>query len=111
MKGGEYMCVYKIDEIKEIVTPIAEKYGFSKIYLFGSYARHSATDESDVDLYVENNNVLGIKFFGFCSELEEALKKPVDVITKEALYAPYSIKTNHKLISNIEKDRISLYEC
>ena len=30
---------YTIDEIKNIVTPIAEKYQIAQVYLFGSFAR------------------------------------------------------------------------
>lgn len=30
---------YTIEEIKNVVTPIAQKYGVDNIYLFGSYAR------------------------------------------------------------------------
>lgn len=47
------MCVYKIEEIAERVRPIAERYGVGKIYLFGSYARGEATEESDIDLLVD----------------------------------------------------------
>ena len=42
--------IYTIDEIREKVKPIAEKYGIEKVWLFGSYARGEATEESDVDL-------------------------------------------------------------
>ncbi|MGM9606129.1 MAG: nucleotidyltransferase family protein [Oscillospiraceae bacterium] len=36
-----------------IIQPIAEKYQIPAIYLFGSYARGTATDESDIDLLVD----------------------------------------------------------
>ena len=32
---------------------LQEKYGVEKIGLFGSYARNEATQESDIDIYVE----------------------------------------------------------
>ena len=31
--------IYQIDDIKNIVAPIAQRYGAERIYLFGSYAR------------------------------------------------------------------------
>jgi len=31
--------VYSIDEIREIVAPIAKQHGVDKVFLFGSYAR------------------------------------------------------------------------
>ena len=41
---------YTIDEIKNIVTPIAEKYQIAQVYLFGSFAR------GDLRFY-ENPNI------------------------------------------------------
>ncbi|MFR7744651.1 MAG: nucleotidyltransferase family protein [Acutalibacteraceae bacterium] len=45
--------VYSIDEIREIVAPIAKQHGVDKVFLFGSYARGDATPASDVDLCVD----------------------------------------------------------
>ena len=44
--------VLSLNKIKEIVKPIALKYQVKEIYLFGSYARSEATDESDLDFLV-----------------------------------------------------------
>ena len=35
--------------IKQAVTPIARSYGVKRIYLFGSYAKGNANENSDVD--------------------------------------------------------------
>ena len=45
--------VYSIDEIREIVAPIAKQHGVDKVFLFGSYARGDATPASDVDPCVD----------------------------------------------------------
>lgn len=47
------MCVYSFEEISEKVRSIAEKHGLRSAYLFGSYARGDADEESDIDLLVE----------------------------------------------------------
>ena len=47
------MSVYTTNEIADKVRPIAEAYGIDKVYLFGSYARGEATENSDIDFYVE----------------------------------------------------------
>ena len=39
-----------ISQIRQAVTPIAQKYGLKRLYLFGSYAKGNATPDSDVDL-------------------------------------------------------------
>lgn len=57
-----FMSVYTTAEIADKVRPIAKAYGIDKIYLFGSYARGEATEESDIDFYVEFSKPLGLKY-------------------------------------------------
>ena len=45
--------VYTVDEIRQIVHPIAERYGLQAVYLFGSYARGTASEDSDIDLLID----------------------------------------------------------
>lgn len=56
------MSVYTTAEIADKVRPIAKAYGIDKVYLFGSYARGEATEESDIDFYVEFSKPLGLKY-------------------------------------------------
>ncbi len=44
--------VFTITDIKALVKPIAEKYNVDEIYLFGSYARDEADQNSDLDFLV-----------------------------------------------------------
>ena len=44
--------VFTIADIKALVKPIAEKYNVDEIYLFGSYARNEADQNSDLDFLV-----------------------------------------------------------
>lgn len=105
-KGADYMKkIYTIDEIRDIVKPVAEKYGIEEIWLFGSYARNEATEDSDVDLLVRYKQGLGLKFVGFVCDLEDALGLHVDVLTIDDLYLPAQSRTIKYLIKNIEKDR------
>lgn len=105
------MCVYKIEEIAERVRPIAERYGVGKIYLFGSYARGEATEESDIDLLVDAENVCGLEFFGLWDDLENALEKKLDLVTERTVYKqdkddPLSIKFR----DTVDKDRRIIYD-
>ena len=45
------MC-YTIDEIREKIEDTAQKYQIQQIILFGSYAKGTATEESDIDFVV-----------------------------------------------------------
>ena len=47
--------VYSIEQIQKLITPIAKKYGLKSVFLFGSYARGTATENSDVDLIIDTS--------------------------------------------------------
>ena len=64
--------VYSIDEIREIVAPIAKQHGVDKVFLFGSYARGDATPASDVDLCVDAPKLRGLfALGGLYADLED----------------------------------------
>ena len=78
--------IYTIEEITERVRPVAEKYGLPRVYLFGSYARGEAKEESDVDLLVETVGTHGLFWLGgLYEDLSEALEKELDMITMGSL--------------------------
>ena len=55
------------EDINRFVRPIAEKYHVKEIYLFGSYARGEADENSDLDFLVfggKNFKLTMIFFFG-----------------------------------------------
>lgn len=45
--------IYTIDEIKKRIIPIIQKYNIPAMYLFGSYARGEANENSDLDFLVD----------------------------------------------------------
>ena len=72
--------MHTIEDIKKLISPIAEDYGVERVYLFGSYARGDATESSDVDIRIDSGNIKTLfKLGGFRSDLEEALKTQVDI--------------------------------
>jgi hypothetical protein len=78
--------IYTVEEIKDIVTPIAESHGVSKVYLFGSYARREATAKSDVDIWIDRGKVRTLfALGGLYADLEEQLHKSIDIITDDAM--------------------------
>ena len=59
------MC-YTIDEIREKIEDTAQKYQIQQIILFGSYAKGTATEESDIDFVVHyGENCRGLKCIEF----------------------------------------------
>ena len=93
---------YSIEELKEIIAPIAEKYHISKVYLFGSFARGDYNEQSDIDLRIEKGELKGMfALCGFYTEVEEALHMKVDVLTTGSLEDAF--------LKKIEKDEVMLY--
>ena len=67
-------------------TFLQEKYGVEKLALFGSTARDTATENSDVDILVTfEGKADSKKYFGVLFYLEDILDCPVDLITETAL--------------------------
>ena len=72
--------IFTFENITNLVTPIAKKYGVKKIYLFGSYARGEATENSDLDFLVfGGDNFKLTLIFALAEDLRKALQKDVDV--------------------------------
>lgn len=72
--------IFTIHDIKALVKPIAQKYKVREIYLFGSYARGEADENSDLDFLVfGGENFKLTMIFSLAEELREVLKKDVDV--------------------------------
>lgn len=93
---------YSVEELKEIIAPIAQKYHISKVYLFGSFARGDYNEQSDIDLRIEKGELKGLfALCGFYTEVEEALQMKVDVLTTGSLEDTF--------LKKIEKDEVMLY--
>lgn len=60
---------------------VANEYKISKIGIFGSTARGEANDESDVDIVIRISEPDFFILAGIKNDLEERLKKSVDIIT------------------------------
>ena len=86
---------------EEAAKALAE-YSVDYCYLFGSYAKGTASEQSDVDLLV-SMPVDGLKFFELLERLREGLKKKVDLLDTAQL------RNNEILVQEILKDGIKIY--
>ncbi|MCI8375557.1 MAG: nucleotidyltransferase [Lachnospiraceae bacterium] len=68
--------------MKKIIIPIAHSYGVKRLYLFGSYAKGTANEKSDIDLLVEKGKPISLlKFSGMRQMVQEALNLSIDLVT------------------------------
>ena len=89
---------------KELTTLFESQYkGMVEFcYLFGSYAKGYATEQSDVDLCVATS-LKGLDFIGLSEDIRHLLHKKVDLIRFDTL------GNNLELINEIMKDGIKVY--
>lgn len=108
--------IYTVDEIKKYILKVLRKYGIKKAYIFGSYARNEADQNSDVDIMIVGGSKINtlLDLAGFESELKNALKKDVDVISEEVYTEEDDDKDGElarKLfMRNVMQERIIIYE-
>lgn len=93
--------VYTLDEIRSIAAPIAERHGVTALYLFGSYARGEAAEESDLDFRIEKGSIRSLfQLADFRIALEDGFQKKLDVLTTPMLSEQFleSIRAEEVLI-------------
>lgn len=99
--------IYTIEEIQQVVKPIAEKYKIEKVWLFGSYARGEATEKSDIDILISNyQRVVPMALANLLGDFEETFKKPIDIVTQNSITDSTSFQT---FARNVNKERMSVY--
>ena len=94
--------ILKVETIKETVSNACAKYKVSACYLFGSYANGKARSDSDVDLMIVSE-LEGIEYYQLLGELENKLKKKIDLIRLETAIQ------NVQLINEILKEGVKIY--
>lgn len=100
--GYNISIMLDIEEIRTKVGKIGKKYGVERIYLFGSYARGDATEDSDIDLRIDRGKIEDlVQLVEFERDLELDLKKSVDVLTTRSL--------SKKFLGDIKQDEVLIY--
>ncbi len=97
---------YTMLTVQDISTGFAQEaspYPLKRAYLFGSQARGNASNDSDIDIFIDVKE--GFSLFDLCgltNALEKRFGVSCDVVTRNGLKD--SIRTN------AEKDGILIYE-
>ncbi|MBL7719260.1 MAG: nucleotidyltransferase domain-containing protein [Flavipsychrobacter sp.] len=82
------------------------QYGVERAYLFGSAAKGTITEKSDVDFIIKfpddmHYTTYSDNYFALAEALESLLQRDVDLVTEKTLKNPY-------LLQAIEKSKLQL---
>lgn len=94
--------IVDIEYIKEHCEKIFKNYDVEFCYLFGSYAKNKAKENSDVDLLI-STKAKGLKYYELIERLRSTLKKEVDVLDLRQL------EGNIELMREVLRDGIKIY--
>lgn len=84
--------------LRENKQSLFNKYPLKSMALFGSYSRNEESENSDVDILVELNGSMGFNFLRLNYEIEDLLKKKVDLISKRGLKQAFINQIEPELI-------------
>ncbi len=82
-----------LQEIKLILgrhkQHLFSNYPIKSLAIFGSYARREQSNESDLDIVVEFNDKIGIRFIDLAEEIEKLIGFKVDLVSRKGIREKY----------------------
>ena len=94
-----------ISDIKSTAESVAKGTDIVQLILFGSYAKGTATSNSDIDLFMmSNGKITGLAFFDIKSKLEDAFCTEIDLIPD------LDVLPNSPIERQIQKTGVVIYE-
>ncbi|MEW5977425.1 MAG: nucleotidyltransferase family protein [Acidobacteriota bacterium] len=78
-----------LDDIIKLLTEakpdLARRFSVQRLAVFGSYARGDQREDSDIDILVEVDPSLGLRFVDLAEEIEAMLGVPTEVVSRRAI--------------------------
>lgn len=76
----------QLNKLKRKIVPLLKKNNVVRAGIFGSYARGENKKNSDIDILIQPPKGIGFGFAGIELELEDKLKKKVDLLSYRAIH-------------------------
>ena len=74
-----------LDVLRAARPQLAREFGITRLALFGSYARGEQHEDSDVDVLVEVDPSIGMRFIDLAERIEALLGVRSDVVSRRAI--------------------------
>ena len=91
-----------IEDLRKLISPIAEKYELKSLYLIGSRARGDNRPDSDYDFCFEMKKPSLMRESGLLVDLRDAVQREVDLVDRSV--------ASEKFLHEISKDEVLVYE-
>jgi predicted nucleotidyltransferase len=95
--------ILSLEEILRLVKPIFAEAKLPYVYLFGSYARGEAREDSDVDFLIPPR-LEGLAYYDLVEHLRAALGKRIDLLDA------HELTENPEILSAVLEDGVRLDE-
>lgn len=92
-----------VGTVKTVLFPVFKQYDIKSAVLFGSVAKGTATENSDVDILVDSR-LKGLCFIGLMEDVRKAINRDVDLIDVS------HIEKSSPIENEIKKSGIVIYE-
>lgn len=89
---------------------LSQRYGVQRIAIYGSFAKGTQTEESDVDILVELKEALGLDFVELAYYLEDILDRDVDVATFDRFEQCFGISRYRDIAVDVERTLVYVEE-
>ena len=87
-----------LDQLRAVKPALQQEFPLRRLALFGSWARNEQTENSDVDLLVEVDPSIGLRFVTLAERLEAAVGRRADVVSRRAVKPSLWIRIEPELI-------------
>lgn len=84
--------------LREVRPRLAREFGVRRIAIFGSYARGDQREDSDIDVLVEVDPSIGLRFVDLADEIEALLGVRADVISRRAIAPAHWLLIEKELV-------------
>lgn len=74
-----------LDKMRQIKPELLSRYGVKRLAIFGSYSRGEQRENSDVDIVVDVDPSIGLRFVDLGEEIESLLGIQTDIVSRRAI--------------------------
>jgi predicted nucleotidyltransferase len=87
-----------LERLHKARPELAREFGIRRLALFGSHARNEQIPGSDVDVLVDFDPSLGLRFVDLADRIETVLGEQADVVSRRAIPARYWVLIERDLV-------------